>query len=151
MTDTDRALIFAGAALALTLIRLSVIASRADPAAPARLIAELRLAQFGALMLTLTGGLYMGAALAQGTIPGSGIDIALAVGFLALASVAITREPDHALTLLAIGFAGHAVVDLIHGAGALPTGALPAWFPTACAIYDVGIAGVCYLPIVRHP
>ena len=151
MTDTDRALILAAAALALTLIRLSVIASRADPAAPARLIAELRLAQFGALMLTLTGGLYMGAALAQGTIPGSGIDIALAVGFLALASVAITREPGHALTLLAIGFAGHAVVDLIHGAGVLPTGALPAWFPTACAIYDVGIAGVCYLPIVRHP
>ena len=151
MTDTDRALILAGTALALTLIRLSVIASYADPGAPARLIAELRLAQFGALMLTLTGGLYMGVALAQGASPGSGIDIALAVGCLALASVAITREPGHALTLLAIGFAGHAVVYLLHGAGLLPSDALPGWFPTACAIYDVGVAGVCYLPIVRRP
>jgi|TARA_B110000116_G_scaffold269976_1_gene287030 hypothetical protein len=151
LTDADLALILACVVMALALIRLSLAASRADPAEAARLVAELRLAQFAALMLVLTAGVYVGFALAHGSSPGSGLDVALAVGFLVLASVAITQEPGHALTILALGFAGHAVVDLLHGAGTLPSSALPNWYATACAIYDVGIAGVCYLPIVRRP
>ena len=77
--------------------------------------------------------------------------MALAVGFLVLASVAITQAPGRALTLLALAFTGHAVVDLLHGAGILPAEALPNWYATACAIYDVVIAAICYLPIVRRP
>lgn len=149
--DADLALIVACVGMAAALLRLSLTASRADPSAAERLVAELRLAQFAALMLALTAGVYVGFALAQGASAGSGLDVALAVGFLVLASVAITQEPGHALTVLALGFAGHAVVDLLHGAGTLPSGALPSWYSTACAIYDVGIAGVCYLPIVRRP
>jgi hypothetical protein len=151
LTDADLALIVACVVMVLALIRLSLAASRADPAAADRLVAELRLAQFAALMLALTAGVYVGFALAHGSSPGSGLDVALAVGFLVLASVAITQEPGHALTTLALGFAAHAVVDLLHGAGTLPSNALPSWYATACAIYDVGIAGVCYLPIVRRP
>ncbi len=151
LNDADLALIVACAVMALALIRLSLAASRADPSAPDRLVAELRLAQFAALVLVLTAGVYVGFALAHGTSPGSGIDVALAVGFLVLASVAVTQEPGDALTVLALAFAAHAVVDLLHGAGTLPSDALPAWYSTACAIYDVGVAGVCYLPIVRRP
>ncbi len=81
---------------------------------------------------------------------GSGVDIALAIGFLMLASVAVTQSPHIALTLLAVGFGGHAIVDLIHGANVLPADSLPDWYATACAIYDVVMAGVCYLPIVRR-
>ena len=116
LTDADLALIVASVVMALALVRLSLTASRADPTAPDRLVAEL----------------------------------ALAVGFLVLASLAVTQEPGAALTMLALGFAGHAAVDLLHGAGALPSDALPDWYSTACAIYDVGIAGVCYLPMVRR-
>ena len=151
LNDADLALMVACVGMALALLRLSLAASRADPSAADRLVAELRLAQFAALILVLTAGVYVGFALAHGASAGSGIDVALAVWFLVLASVAITQEPGHALTILALGFAGHAMLDLLHGAGTLPSNALPNWYSTACAIYDVGIAGVCYLPMVRRP
>ena len=151
MTDAARAFLVAAIALAIATIRLSVIATTADPASPQRLIAELRLAQFAALLLVLTAGVYIGFALAHESTTGSGLDVALGVGFLVLASVAISQSPRRALTLLAIGFAGHAVVDLLHGARVLPAEVLPNWYATACAIYDVAIAAVCYLPIVRRP
>ena len=151
MTDAARALLVACTALALTLIRLSVMATRADPASPQRLVAELRVAHFSALLLVLTAGVYIGFALAHATTTGSGLDVALGFGFLVLASVTFSQPPGRALTLLALAFAGHAVVDLLHGAQVLPAEALPAWYATACAIYDVGIAAVCYLPIVRRP
>ena len=150
MTDAARALLVAGTVLAIALIRLLVTATRADPASPQRLIAELRLAQFSALLLMLTAGVYIGFALAHASTTGSGLDVALGVGFLVLASVAITQAPGRALTWLAVAFIGHAVVDLLHGAGILPAEALPDWYATACAIYDVAIAAVCYLPIVRR-
>ena len=151
MTDATRALLVACTAMALTVIRLSVIATRADPASPQRLIAELRVAHFAALLLVLTAGVYIGFALAHASTIGSGLDIALGFGFLVLASVALTQAPGRALTLLAGAFAGHAVVDLLHGARILPAEALPHWYATTCAIYDVAIAAVCYLPIMRRP
>lgn len=150
MTDAALALAVACAALAVGIVRLSVVAVRADPASPERLVAELRLAQFGALVLALTAGSYVGFALAQASAPGSGLDIALAIGFLVLAWFAITQAPGLALTLVASGFAVHAGLDLLHGAGVLPSEPIPTWFTTACAIYDVAVAGVCYLPIVRR-
>ena len=151
MTDAARALLVACTALAVAMIRLSVIAIKADPASPERLIAELQLAQFTALLLVLTAGVYIGFALAHASTTGSGLDVALGVGFLLLASVAITQAPGRALTLLAVAFAGHAVVDLLHGAGILPAEALPHWYALGCAIYDVAIAAICYLPILRRP
>ena len=151
MTDPTLTLIVASVALVVTLVRLSVIASRADSNSPARLVAELRLAQFAALVLTLSGGIYIGIPLAQEASHGTGIDVALAIGFLAIASAAITQEPRRALTLVSLGFAGHAVVALIHGTEMLPSDSVPEWFPTACAIYDVTVAAVCYLPVVRRP
>ena len=66
-------------------------------------------------------------------------------------AVAVSQDPRLALTLLAAAFAGLAVVDLLHSAEVLPAEALPAWYGTACAMYDVAIAAVCYLPIVRRP
>ncbi len=148
MTDSARALLVAGAALAIILVRLTLVAVRADPSSPARLVAELRLAQFAAMMLTLDAGVYVGFALAQESTAGSGLDVALAVGFLVLASVAVTREPGTALALLALAFAAHAGLGLLHGAGILPSESMPPWYATACAVYDVGVAGVCYFPRV---
>ena len=149
MTDATRAVLVAFAALAVVLVRLSVIATREDDST-SRLVAELRLAQFAALLLVLIAGVYIGFALAQGSTTGSGFDVALAVGFLALAAIATIQPPGTALTLLAAAFAGHAVVDLMHSAAVLPSVALPNWYTSACAVYDVGIAGICYFPIVHR-
>ncbi len=129
---------------------LSRTAADLEVTHPDRLVAELRLAQYASLLLVLASGVYVGLALAHHDVPGTGFDIALATGFFLLAGVATTWEPIRALTALAMAWAAHAAVDLAHVADVLPATIAPAWYPTACAIYDVGVAGLCYLPVVRR-
>ncbi len=143
-------LVAAAAALGLVVAWLSWSAVRLDNTAPDRLVTELRLAQVAALLLVLTAGVYVGAAVAQQATPGVELDIALATGFFVVAALATTWEPSRALTTLTIAWGVHAVVDLAHITELLPRGVVPAWYPTACAIYDVGVAGVCYLPVLRR-
>ena len=150
MTEAIRALAFGSVALALALGRLAVSAVRLDVASPDRLVAELRLAQFAALALVLSSGVYVGLAVAHDATAGTGLDIALAIGFFVVAAIATTCEPTRALTILAVAWGGHGLVGLVHVADILPTAIVPPWYPTAGAIYDVCVAGICYLPILRR-
>ena len=118
---------------------------------PERLIAELRLAQIAALLLTLSAGAYLGFAAASEVVTGVGLDIALSVGLFVLAAYTLTCDPRQALTLLALGFATHAVIDIAHRPGALPEGIAPNWYTVGCASYDVLIGALCYFPILRRP
>jgi hypothetical protein len=116
---------------------------------PERLVAELRLAQIAALLLAMVGGAYIGFAVrADGS--GIGIDIVLAVGFFLVAATTLVRDPRQALTILALAFAAHAVVDIAHRPGLLPDGVAPRWYAIGCAVYDVYIGALCYLPILRR-
>jgi hypothetical protein len=118
---------------------------------PERLISELRLAQIAALLLTLSAGAYLGFAAGHETRTGVGIDIALAAGFFVLAAYTLTCDPRQALTLLALGFGSHALVDIAHRPGGLPDGIAPDWYSVGCASYDVVIGALCYAPILRRP
>ena len=111
---------------------------------------ELRLGQVAALLLALTAGIYFGLAIAHEDTAGTGLDIAIAVGFWMIAALATTSEPTRALTTLALAWGCHALVDLAHGANILPASIVPSWYVTGCAIYDVCIAGLCVLPLVRR-
>ena len=123
----------------------------ATPASsPQRLIGELRLAQLGALLLTLSAGAYIGFAVVRENAPGVGLDIALAIGFMIVSAIAMLREPRQALTIVAIAFAAHAIIDVGHRPGLLPEGLAPRWYSIACAVYDVYIGAVCYLPVLRR-
>ena len=144
MTEAFRATSLAAAALAW----LSISAARTDASSPARLVAELRLAQLAALLLVLVAGAYVGFAITHETRVGTGLDISLTVGFFVIAAVATTQDPRVALTALAFG--AHAVVDVLHRGGVLSDNLAPAWYVTWCAIYDVLIAGLCYLPVLRR-
>jgi hypothetical protein len=117
---------------------------------PERLIAELRLAQMAALLLTLTAGAYIGFGISHETAQGVGLDIALAVCFLLVAAVTMMRDPRQALTIVALAFAAHAVVDVGHRPGLLPEGIAPRWYSIGCAVYDVYIGALCYLPVLRR-
>jgi hypothetical protein len=119
-------------------------------ATPQRLIDELRLAQFAALLLTLTAGAYIGFAVIRENEPGVGLDIALAIGFLIAAGVSLIKEPRQALTIVALAFAAHAVIDVAHRPGLLPDGLAPRWYSIGCAVYDVYIGALCYLPVLRR-
>lgn len=149
---TDATLAFAAAFLALgsVAVWLAIVATRADAADPNRLVAQLRLAQYAALLLALASAVYVGLALAQDGAAGAGFDVAIATGFFVLAATATTWEPGRALTALALAWCAHAIVDLGHAADLLPSAAIPEWYPTASAIYDVCMAGVCYLPVLRR-
>ncbi len=76
--------------------------------------------------------------------------MALTIGFLVMAATTLVRDPRHALTILALTFAAHAVFDVAHRPGALPDGIAPGWYLIGCAVYDVYIGALCYLPILRR-
>jgi hypothetical protein len=117
---------------------------------PDRLVAELRLAQFAALLLCLAAGAYIGFAIAHEDQVGVGFDIALAVGFLVIAATTLVRDPRQSLTVLALAFAAHAILDVAHQPGMLTPGIAPRWYSISCAVYDVYIGALCYLPILRR-
>lgn len=117
---------------------------------PERLVEELRLAQMAALLLTLTAGAYIGFAVVRENEPGVGLDIAFTVGFLVVAAYTMLRDPRQALTIVALAFAAHAVLDVAHRPGLLPEALAPRWYTIGCAVFDVYIAALCYLPVLRR-
>jgi hypothetical protein len=150
MSEAARTLLLAGLSAAVAFTWQGLRTSRIPVASPDRLVAELRLAQFAALLLAMTAGVYVGFAVNHETQPGSGLDIALAVGFFVVAATTLVRDPRQALTIVALAFAAHALVDVAHRPGGLPDGIAPRWYGIACAVFDVYIGAVAYLPILRR-
>lgn len=150
MSEAFRTVLIAFGGLAAGFTWQSVRATAIPASSPQRLVAELRLAQVAALLLTLTAGAYTGFAVVREHEPGVGIDVALAVGFLLIATVTMVRDPRQALTIVALAFAAHAVVDVAHRPGMLPEALAPRWYSIGCAVYDVYIAALCYLPLLRR-
>jgi hypothetical protein len=150
VSEALRTVLLAFGALAVALTWQSVRATMTPSESPQRLIEQLRLAQMAALLLSLTAGAYIGFAVVRENDPGVGFDIAFAVGFLLLAAMTMVRDPRQALMIVALGFTAHAVLDIAHRPGLLPEALAPRWYAVGCAVYDVYIAAVCYLPVLRR-
>jgi hypothetical protein len=150
VSEAVRTVLIAFATLAAGFTWQSIRTAAVPLSSPERLVAELRLAQMAALLLTLTAGAYIGFAVVRETEPGVGFDIALAVGFLLVAAVTMVRDPRQALTIVAVAFLAHAVLDIAHRPGLLPEALAPRWYAVGCAVYDVFMAAVCYLPVLRR-
>ena len=144
MTDTGRVLLTAAILSASALGVLAWRVSRTDTSQPERLVGELRLAQWAALILAATAGVPIGLAVAQPTLPGGHLDAAIAIGFVCLAGLVLLRDPRDGLFLVAAGFVLHALVDLAHRPGWLAADLAPRWYIVGCASYDVYVAAVCY-------
>jgi hypothetical protein len=150
MSEAFRTILIAAAAVAAGFTWLGLRTTAIPVSSPQRLVAELRLAQSAALLLALTAGAYIGFAVSHENQPGSGMDIALAMGFFMVAATGVVRDPRQALTILALGFAAHAVLDVAHRPGLLPDGIAPRWYAIGCAVFDVYIGAVVYIPILRR-
>lgn len=124
--------------------------ARIPPSSPDRLVSELRLSQFAALLLTLSAGAFVGFAVAAENQQGVGFEVAFAVGFLIIAASTLVRDPRHALTVLALAFAAHAILSVAHRPGLLFESIAPRWYLVGSATYDVCIGALCYLPILRR-
>jgi uncharacterized membrane protein YhdT len=151
MSEALRTFLVAAVALGAGFSLQSLRTAAIPVASPDRLVAELRLAQIGALVLTLVAGAYLGFAAAHEARVGVGLDIAFTAGFFVLAAYTLTCDPRQALTLLALGFAGHAILDIAHRPGVLPDGLAPQWYTVGCATFDVLIGALCYFPILKRP
>ena len=151
VTEAFQTTVVAFAMLGAALTWQAVRAAMVPVSSPERLVAELRLAQLAALLLSLSAGAYVGLAVAHETEPGVGVDIALSVGFFVTAAATLVRDPRQALTILALAFAAHAILDVAHRPGwVLPDGMAPRWYSIGCAVYDVYIGALCYFPILRR-
>ena len=150
MSEAARTVLIAFGALAAGFTWQAARTAATPTSSPDRLVGELRLAQLAALLLMLSAGVYVGFAIVRENAPGVGLDITLAVGFLLVGAVTMVREPRQALTIVAIAFAAHAVLDVAHRPGVLPAGLAPRWYSIGCAVYDVYIGALCYLPVLRR-
>ena len=150
MSEGLRTVAIAFAGLGLGFAWHAARTSRIPAVSPDRLVAELRLAQFAALLLSLVAGVYIGFAVAAEHHQGVGLDVAFAVGFLVIAASTLVRDPRQALTVLALAFAAHAVIDVAHRPGWLPDAIAPRWYLISCAIFNVYLGALCYFPILRR-
>ena len=150
MSEALRTTLIGFGGLAVGFTWLSARTAAQPSSTPQRLIDELRLAQFAALLLVLAAGAYLGFAAARENEPGVGLDVALTIGFLIAGGVSMIREPRQALTIVALAFAAHAVLDIAHRPGLLPEGLAPRWYSIGCAVYDVYIGALCYFPVLRR-
>jgi uncharacterized protein DUF6010 len=150
VSEAFRTTLIAFGALAAAFTWQSVRTSSIPTSSPQRLIDELRLAQMAALLLTLAAGAYIGFAVGRENEPGVGFDISFAVCFLLVAAVTMVRDPRQALTIVALAFAAHAILDVAHRPGLLPDGLAPRWYAIGCAVFDVYIGALCYLPVLRR-
>ena len=89
------------------------------------------------LILALTGGIYLGAALHGGTRGRVVIETVLAATLVILAFLALAWSP----LWLALGLVLHGAWDLPHHTGAVSHG-VRRWFPPFCAAWDWAIAAM---------
>ncbi len=145
MTDTARVLLTAAILSAATVSIFAWKITRIDREEPARLIGELRLAQWAAVLLAGVGMVPLGLVLAAPATATGNFDAAFGVIFVGLAGLILQRDPHEGLLLVTGAFLLHALVDILHRPGWLSPDLAPQWFTIGCAIYNVVIAVVCYL------
>ena len=132
---------------ALSAIALSTFAwrvSRADTSDPERLIGQLRLAQWTALLYAATGGTWMGLAVTARADVLANVDMTVGIMAVVIAGAVLLLEPKTALLTLAIAFVAHALVDIAHRPGWLSPAIAPQRFIAGCAAYDVYVAALCF-------
>ena len=114
-------------------------------------MAELRLAQFAALVLALMAGVVARAGRRPRPRARTCRSKWRSAGcFFLVAAIAPFRDPREALTMLALGFAAHAVTDVMHRPGLLPTDLAPQWYFVGCACLDAVVGALCYLPLLKR-
>ena len=150
MSEGSRTLLLAALSIAAGFTWQGLRTATIPTSAPERLVAELRLAQVAALLLVAISAAYLGFAATQESVQGSGLDVALALGFGLVAATSLVRDPRQALTMMALGFAAHAILDVAHRPGVLPEGVAPRWYSLGCAIFNVYVGAIAYWPILRR-
>jgi hypothetical protein len=149
VTDTARLLLTIAALSAVVMAALTWNVLRGESASPARLIAQLRVSQWAAIMLAAVGGISIGLSVAAEAVPSATLDVTIGAVLVLAAAAVIQREPRAALIIAATAFVAHALTDLAHRPGWLSPDLSPRWYVVGSAIYDVCVAALCYVATRR--
>lgn len=144
MIEPARVLLVAAVLALSALAAFAWPVGRAESGSPERLIGQLRLAQWAAILLASGASIAVGLALTSAEGPILNLDVTVGVAAVVLTGVVMQSEPRTALTLVAVGSALHALTMLAHRPGFLSPTALPRWFVAGCAVYDVVLGGMCF-------
>lgn len=143
MTETARILL---TVVVLTGVGLSVFAwrvSRTSAGAPDRLVAQLHLSHWAALVLAVQGAIGMGLAISSESAPAAALEMALGLLPILAAVLVLRSEPVPALQLAALALGIHAALAFAHRPGWLEPDLAPAWFWLGQMTYDLYIATLC--------
>jgi hypothetical protein len=144
VTDTPAVLLTAAVLSAVAVSTFAWRVKSLDPSQPERLIGELRLAQWAAVLLAGVGAIPIGVAMAAGAATSGGADAALGVIFVGVAGLVLQRDPREGLLIVAGAFLAHALITLAHRPGWLPPDLVSGRLAASSATYDVWIAAICY-------
>ncbi len=143
MTETARVLLTAAV---LSTVMLAVVARRllqTAPRSPSRLVAQLHLSQWAALVLAVQGALTLGLAVAGEGGAGSAREAITGIVPIAVAVLVLRQEPRTALWLAAVTLGLHATLMFAHRPGWWSPELAPAWLWAGRAIYDLCVAVLC--------
>lgn len=143
MTETARVLLTAVVLSGVGLTVLTWRLTRTTSGAPDRLVAQLHLSHWAALVLAIQGAIGMGLAISSESAPAAALELALGLVPIVAAILVLRSEPVQALQLAALALGIHAVLAFAHRPGWLEPDLAPAWFWLGQLTYDLYIATLC--------
>lgn len=148
-SEASRALLGGAVTLVAALLVLTIQTVRLPGYAPARVVAELRLAQAAAVLLAFSAAFLAGLA-ASSSGPVAALDMAAAVLCCGLSLMTLVRDARAALAWIAAAFLGRAILDLCHTLEWLPTVA-PRAVHAGGLVANLVAAALVALPLGRVP
>ena len=107
-------------------------------------------ATVGAVLLVFVGAGGLTGRAAQPVAAPVSARVAVGGILCLVAAVALFQDPRLALTIVAIGFAAHAVTDVMHRPGLLPSDLAAQWYFVGSACLDAVVGALCYLPLLKR-
>lgn len=145
MTETARLLLTAVTLTAVGLTLLTTRLHRSASGSPDRLVAQLHLSRWAALVLAVQGALTIGLAVAGEASPVASLEAALGLLPIAAGGVVLYCAPVPALQTAAVALGLHAALAFCHRPGLLPPDLAPFWFWLGQAMYSLYTATLCSL------
>lgn len=143
VTDTARVLLTAAIVSAVALLTVTWRLTRTAPGSPARLVAQLHLAQWAAIVLVVQGALTLGAAITADAGPHVLRDAVASVLPIIAGLLVLRSEPVTALQMAAVSLGLHAAFAFAHRDGGLAPDLAPGWFWFGQMSFSLYVATLC--------
>jgi hypothetical protein len=147
VTETARVLLTAAIVSAVALTTFVWRLSRPDRAPHQKLVDQLYLSQWAALLLAAAGAVSLGLAVAAAAAPGAVLEVIGGLITIAASLVILRREPREALLAAGALFLLHALFDWAHRPSLITVSFIPWWWVTGSALYDIYLAALCLVAI----